>query len=261
MRPGTQLLLIGLLLFISSLALTYLWNQTAWTSHGVRVVELMTNAPAQRAGIIAGDIILAIDNVPTRTSQEFVEVLQRKTPGDTVLATTARSIIPALLDQEPLFNNARLGVYVDTEKSYHPLIPEHLSFSIETVLTLTYWLGILHLVAGVALLKTSPLIEFTALNVLNVLDLATTHYFLNLGKVEGNPVGQFLLQNFGFTGTATIKITIVLIGSALLVWMSNKQLWKRTTLAKKLLVTHRLHLKGSILVYLVAVLVNMSAAI
>jgi S1-C subfamily serine protease len=57
------------------------------TTDGVIVAELSTGGPADNAGLKRGDIITAVDGQPTRTPEEFLAVLRRHNPGDTLTLT------------------------------------------------------------------------------------------------------------------------------------------------------------------------------
>ena len=262
MKQSITICMIGMVLFAVSLLLTGIWNNYFVESHGVKIVGFMTNSPAQKAGLVDNDMIISIDGKQIITSKDFVQVLKTKKPNDLIILQTLRGITPVVLGREQVFGTGRLGVFVEPVKSYL-FAPQYFEFTVEQIISVIYWLGIIHLIVGFALVfgKTAPLTEFFALNALNVLDLASTHYFLQLGRVEGNPFGVFLLENLGFTGTAILKIIIVLIGSAIFVWLSHPARWHKKSLAKTLIHTHRVHLRGTILLYLLAVLVNIGVIV
>lgn len=50
----------------------------------VVVVKVERNAPAARAGLVPGDLILALNGKPIKTSEDFAKVVQTFKPGDTV---------------------------------------------------------------------------------------------------------------------------------------------------------------------------------
>jgi len=54
-------------------------------------------------------------------------------------------------------------------------------------------------------------IPLVTLIVLNILDLLSTRAFLALGQQEGNPLGVFLLNHFGFSGLVWAKIIISIL--------------------------------------------------
>ncbi len=262
MQNSTRLCIAGFVLFAFAIVSGSVWNNFFVVGNGVKVVGFMKESPAKIAGIVENDIILAIDGQQVMTTKDFVQVMKSKLPSQSVLVKITAREIPVALGREPILGSARLGIFVETVKSY-PVLPLHADFTVESVLTLVYWLGIIHLVGGFALLfgKTAPFTEFLALNFLNVLDLVSTRFFLEAGRVEGNPAGLFLLENLGFTGTAVLKIIVVLAGSALFVWFSNRKRWKYPSLARTLISKHRVHLRGTILLYMLAVLVNVGVII
>ena len=51
---------------------------------GVIIRTVDPRAPAGRAGLQPGDIIVSIDNAPTRTASELLRLLRQRKPGDTI---------------------------------------------------------------------------------------------------------------------------------------------------------------------------------
>ena len=51
---------------------------------GVLVAAVTTGGPAASAGVVAGEIIVALDNKPTPTADVLVEVLAKLKPGQRV---------------------------------------------------------------------------------------------------------------------------------------------------------------------------------
>ena len=68
---------------------------TTWRGEGVRVVAEATadvvpvtpDGPADRAGIRAGDVIVAIDGRPVTEPDELIVAIRAKSPGDAVVLT------------------------------------------------------------------------------------------------------------------------------------------------------------------------------
>ena len=52
--------------------------------HGVLVTKVAEGSPADKAGMIEGDIILQIDNIETRRIEDLVEEVHKRKAGDTV---------------------------------------------------------------------------------------------------------------------------------------------------------------------------------
>jgi len=51
---------------------------------GIVITQLSSNTPAQRAGLRAGDLILALDGQPATRLQPFREAIDRATPGQSL---------------------------------------------------------------------------------------------------------------------------------------------------------------------------------
>jgi serine protease Do len=57
---------------------------------GALVSRIQTGAPAARAGLLRGDLIVALDGHAVRSAREVYEILERCTPGQTVRLTRLR---------------------------------------------------------------------------------------------------------------------------------------------------------------------------
>ena len=60
-------------------------------------------------------------------------------------------------------------------------------------------------------MNTILIINLSLYVVLNLLDLLTTKIFLLLGVEEGNPLGRYLLNKFGFNGLIFFKIIGIIV--------------------------------------------------
>ncbi len=252
-----SLFLIGFLLYVSALGLEQFWMEYGYVHQGVQVVDFMQDSPALAAGFQKQDIILAFDSTLVRTAQEFVSVLQQKKPTEIIFVATLKGMIPVILGTDPLTGTARFGAYVETVQT--PRTSVFFAFTFEKLLTLVYWIGLAYLLGGTALLfqKTSPFLEGAALNILNILDIVTTNLFLKQGHVEGNPVGQFLLEQLGFGYTAILKFVLVFAASCILVKITNHPSLAKKKITRTLITQQHIHLKGSVLAYTFVVLVNL----
>lgn len=70
------------------LGINYDQNQT---SDGVTLLSVIEGAPAEQAGLIAADIIVAVDGVAVSTAAEFSAALRAHAPGDTVVVEVLRN--------------------------------------------------------------------------------------------------------------------------------------------------------------------------
>jgi thiol-disulfide isomerase/thioredoxin len=61
------------------------------SDHGVLVDRVMPRTPAERAGVRAGDRILAVDDAPVATAGELIEKVQAKGVGDRVTLRFVRA--------------------------------------------------------------------------------------------------------------------------------------------------------------------------
>jgi len=57
---------------------------------GVRLGDILSNRPADIAGVKAGDIVIEFDGIPIRTSEEFLSRVRRALPYSTVKLVVMR---------------------------------------------------------------------------------------------------------------------------------------------------------------------------
>jgi hypothetical protein len=62
----------------------------AFDGPGVRVQQVMPGSAAEEAGIVAGDVITAVDGEPVTDLRSFSELLKARSPGDAVEVTVLR---------------------------------------------------------------------------------------------------------------------------------------------------------------------------
>jgi aminopeptidase N len=69
----------------------------AWSGEGVRIEEVVSAAPAARAGLLAGDIITAVNAVPVSGLRAYARALQALQPGDAVRITFLRGNVEQVI--------------------------------------------------------------------------------------------------------------------------------------------------------------------
>lgn len=250
---NARILLIGILLYTFALVGNSVWESKFITHNGVIITDFMQDSPARNAGLVINSTITAIDGMSIVTSRDYINALRTKKAGETVTVHTTAGSIPVILAKEPIRGSARLGLYVEDKRTQQPNLPQHLEFTMTGLFSFIYWLGVIHIIISIAMLRTTAWTEVLLLNTLNIFDIITTNAFLALGKTEGNPFGLYLFETLGFTTTALIKILVVFAGSLILAYLSQKT-WKTRILST--LTRRRIHLKGTLLIYLFAVLIN-----
>ena len=57
---------------------------------GVLVVKLGRGSPAQRSGIVAGDVILEADMTPLKEMEDLQHIIKNKKVGDSIELTISR---------------------------------------------------------------------------------------------------------------------------------------------------------------------------
>jgi S1-C subfamily serine protease len=62
----------------------------AFEGPGVRVQQVMPGSAAEESGIVAGDVIVAIDGEVVNDLRSFSELLKARAPGDAVEVTVLR---------------------------------------------------------------------------------------------------------------------------------------------------------------------------
>jgi putative serine protease PepD len=69
----------------------YLGVAVQATSNGVRIVQVRSGTPAQRAGLRVGDVVVRIDGKKVSTTAELQSAIDARQPGDTVTITYRRN--------------------------------------------------------------------------------------------------------------------------------------------------------------------------
>jgi S1-C subfamily serine protease len=59
--------------------------------HGIYLSEIAPGSPAEKAGLLRGDILIAIDDQPIDADHPFINKLFQYNPGDVVLFTVIRN--------------------------------------------------------------------------------------------------------------------------------------------------------------------------
>lgn len=105
-RPGLQQAILGV---------------NVKTLHGVQVMNVLPGSPAEKAGVLAGDIILEINRIPINSAEELQKMVARN-PGGTPLS------ISLTRNDRPLTVSASLGSSVarDTAAVRKPAVAEEI---------------------------------------------------------------------------------------------------------------------------------------
>ncbi len=124
-------LAIGAFLLVRLLPLARVWaapppataTPTPTVPQGVVILAVEPGGPADRAGLVRGDILLEVDGTPVRTLADVRSVLSRHRPGDTVSVVVQhgderRTRTVTLGDRD---GRAYLGIVVAPEPS--PFMP------------------------------------------------------------------------------------------------------------------------------------------
>lgn len=78
--------------------------------HGLLITRILPDSPAERAGIVRGDILVRLDGKQVSTSEEVRQVLANHSAGDTILAEVIHG---SSLEKIPIKLEVRL---------YHPIL-------------------------------------------------------------------------------------------------------------------------------------------
>jgi len=116
--------------------------------------------PAESAGITENELIIGIDNMPIATVENFTEIMQTKTPGESVVITTNVTDYNIILAESPDNKSiGYLGVYLTQNQEikenilqkYGKILPDVFIWFVG----LFYWLYVLNL--GIGLFNLVPL--------------------------------------------------------------------------------------------------------
>jgi serine protease Do len=67
---------------------------TANRPSGISVLDVTSGSPASKGGLKAGDVIVAVDNVPVTNSHELYDEISFKSPGQTIAMSVMRNDKP-----------------------------------------------------------------------------------------------------------------------------------------------------------------------
>ena len=116
--------------------------------------------PAESAGITENELIIGIDNMPIATVENFTEIMQTKTPGESVVITTNVTDYNIILAESPDNKSiGYLGVYLTQNQEikenilqkYGKILPDVFIWFVG----LFYWIYVLNL--GIGLFNLAPL--------------------------------------------------------------------------------------------------------
>ncbi len=116
--------------------------------------------PAENAGITENELIIGVDNVPISTVENFTEIMQTKTPGESIVITTNVTDYNITLTESPDNKSmGYLGIYLTQNQEikenilqkYGKIIPDIFIWFVG----LFYWLYVLNL--GIGLFNLVPL--------------------------------------------------------------------------------------------------------
>jgi S1-C subfamily serine protease len=116
---------------------TFIGIGLALTDEGqIGVEEIVPDSPADQADILVGDIILAVDETSLTDIRQFVELIQEKSPGNTVILTILRGEesleIPVTLSTPPNNSEPFIEIIpVTPENPAPPFLPSTSNQEIE----------------------------------------------------------------------------------------------------------------------------------
>jgi len=91
---------------------------------GVLVAKVIKNSAADKAGIKQGDIIVAIDGKPVRTSDELINIIRSHNVGDHIIVEVARKGLNETLRLEVVLQAQPLPQQKqEKNKNSNPLAP------------------------------------------------------------------------------------------------------------------------------------------
>ncbi len=123
---------------------------------GVMIEGVDKGFAAEKAGLVEGEQVMALDNITSTSLDDFTSYLATKKPGDTLIITTNTTTYTATLDANPgNASKAFLGVYVAQKTIPKQNISPLLVSVVLWIIGLMYWLYILN--TGIGLFNLAPI--------------------------------------------------------------------------------------------------------
>jgi len=116
--------------------------------------------PAEAAGMTENELIIGIDNMPITTVENFTEIMQNKTPGESVVITTNVTDYNIVLTESPDNESvAYLGIYLTQNQEIKENVLQKYGKTLPNIFVwfvgLFYWIYVLNL--GIGLFNLVPL--------------------------------------------------------------------------------------------------------
>lgn len=119
----------NIILFAVFYGIAYNYNMIMspfFTKNGIKITNVIEDSPASKAGLKIGTIIIKVNDTTIWDMQDFITVVQKSKPGDTlVLYTIDNRTILLTVGQGTEPNKPYIGVYFSTYyRSKVPILPD-----------------------------------------------------------------------------------------------------------------------------------------
>ncbi|MFZ3102835.1 MAG: M50 family metallopeptidase, partial [Desulfitobacteriaceae bacterium] len=181
--------LLAIVLFVTVFAYMGIPSQ----ANGNQIGSLIKDKPAQKAGILAGDRIIAIDNIPTKDWTLLTEMIHAK-PNQTLVLTIDRAnrqeTIKLTTEKDPQTGNGMIGI-----------APEVIYQHVSLLQSVSYGL--------------SKTLDFTRFILVTLFQMLTRKIPADVGgpiaiaQAIGEAGQQGLVDLLGFTGIMSIQLGLI----------------------------------------------------
>ena len=211
--PFSNIVLGLIIVLISSITIVPLVASITEYS-GVQVVSVEENLPASEAGLQPNDILLEVNNIKVKTTENFTEIMKTTKPNQKITITTTNKTFTLTTKEHPqgkpqgyigiVTSPVKSGIKEDAKEKYGSFLPALIIW----LSRLIFWLYVINL--GVGLFNLLPI---------GPLDGGRMFFVAALGMFKNEKIAKRIFMIITLIGLALIFINLLPFIIKLLKWI------------------------------------------